>query len=90
MKIRDKEQTDKGLSTTVNVELSVKNESKSRKEKLSNYLIDISKYALTGVVIASLFSDLDENRPVIYILGLFITFTALGVGLVLTDKKKGE
>ena len=72
------------------VEPSIKSGSKSRKEKLSNYLIDISKYALTGVVIASLFQYLDENRPLIYVLGLFITFTALGVGLVLTDKKKGE
>jgi len=66
-----------------------KREGKSRKEKLSNYLIDISKYVMTGVVIASMFKDLDDNRQVIYILGLFIAFMALGVGLVLTDKKKG-
>ena len=63
---------------------------KSRKEKLSNYLIDISKYVMTGVVIASMFKDLDDNRQVIYVLGLFIAFMALGVGLVLTDKKKGN
>ena len=63
---------------------------KSRKEKLSNYLIDISKYVMTGVVIASMFKDLDDNRQIIYILGLFIAFMALGVGLVLTDKKKGN
>ena len=63
---------------------------KSRKEKLSNYLIDISKYVMTGVVIASLFRDLDDNRLLIYILGLFIAFMALGVGLVLTEKKKGK
>ena len=63
---------------------------KSRKEKFSNYLIDISKYVMTGVVIASLFKDLNDNRPMLYICGLFIAFTALGVGLVLTDKKKGK
>jgi len=63
---------------------------KSRREKLSNYLIDISKYVMTGVVIASLFKDLNDNRPLIYIGGLFIAFMALGVGLVLTDKKKGK
>ena len=90
MNDRNKKQSEKDLGITVVVESSVKSDSKSRKEKLSNYLIDISKYALTGVVIASLFQDLDENRPLIYVLGLFITFTALGVGLVLTDKKKGE
>ena len=55
-----------------------------------NYLIDISKYVMTGVVIASLFKDLDENKPLIYIVGLFIAFMALGVGLVLTEKKKGN
>ena len=63
---------------------------KSRKEKLSNYLIDISKYVMTGVVIASLVKDLDNNRLLIYLLGLFIAFVALAVGLVLTDKKKGN
>lgn len=31
------------------------------KEKLGNYLIDISKYVLTGIVIASLFKDLGDN-----------------------------
>ena len=67
-----------------------KREGKTRKEKLSNYLIDISKYVMTGVVIASMFKDLDDNRQVIYFLGLFIAFMALGVGLVLTDKKKGN
>lgn len=90
MNNRNKKRSEKDLGVTVVVEPSIKSGSKSRKEKLSNYLIDISKYALTGVVIASLFQDLDENRPLIYVLGLFITFTALGVGLVLTDKKKGE
>ncbi len=64
--------------------------SKSRKEKFSNYLIDISKYVMTGVVIASLFKDLNDNRPLLYLCGLFIAFMALGVGLVLTDKKKGQ
>ena len=63
---------------------------KTRREKLSNYLIDISKYVMTGVVIASLFKDFNDNRPLIYIGGLFIAFMALGVGLVLTDKKKGK
>ncbi len=65
-------------------------DSKSRREKLSNYLIDISKYVMTGVVIASLFKDLDDNRIVIYILGLSLAVSALCVGLILTDKKKGE
>lgn len=32
------------------------------KEKLGNYLIDISKYVLTGIVIASLFKDVEDKR----------------------------
>ena len=77
-------------NTQVEVVTPVDNgqKTKSRKEKLSNYLIDISKYVMTGVVIASLFKDLDDNRLLIYIVGLFIAFMALGVGLVLTDKKE--
>ena len=69
---------------------TIESTGKSRKEKFSNYLIDISKYVMTGVVIASLFKDLNDNRPLLYVCGLFIAFTALGVGLVLTDKKKGK
>ena len=57
------------------------------KEKLGDYLIDISKYIMTGVVIASLFKDVGESGSMIYILGLFIAFITLGVGLVLTNKK---
>ena len=35
------------------------------KEKLGNYLIDVSKYVLTGVVISSLFKDFGDNRLLI-------------------------
>lgn len=63
---------------------------KTRREKLSNYLIDISKYVMTGVVIASLVKDLDDNRTLIYVLGLLIALFALCAGLILTDKKKGK
>ena len=38
------------------------------KEKLGNYLIDISKYVLTGIVIASLFKDVEDKRFLIYTL----------------------
>ncbi len=76
------------------VEVSVTNvihkDSKSRKEKISNYLIDMSKYVMTGVVIASLFKDLDSYKILVYVFGLFIAFTSFGVGLVLTDKKKED
>ena len=37
------------------------------KEKLGNYLIDVSKYFLTGVFVTSLIKDLAEMRWFIYI-----------------------
>ena len=35
------------------------------KEKLGGYLIDVSKYVLTGVVIASLFKDMGDRLLVL-------------------------
>ncbi|MBQ6769989.1 MAG: hypothetical protein IJP44_03290 [Bacteroidales bacterium] len=57
------------------------------KENLGKYLIDISKYIVTGVIIASIFKDLDD-KYVIYILSAFVALIALIVGLILTNKKK--
>ena len=58
------------------------------KENLGKYLIDISKYVMTGVIITSIFKDLDEKN-FIYILAFVIAIPALIVGLILTNKKKG-
>jgi hypothetical protein len=58
------------------------------KEKLGSYLIDISKYVLTGVVISSLFKDFGESRLLIYGTGVIISILALISGLVLTNKRK--
>ena len=57
------------------------------KENLGKYLIDISKYVVTGVIIASTFKDLDD-KFLVYILSAFVALIALIVGLVLTNKKK--
>ena len=56
---------------------------------LGKYLIDISKYLVTGVIIASTFKDLDD-KFLVYILSAFVAFIALCVGLILTNKKKGN
>ena len=58
------------------------------KENLGKYLIDISKYVVTGVIIASTFKDLDD-KYLVYILSAIVALFALIVGLVLTNKKKG-
>ena len=58
------------------------------KEKLGNYLIDISKYVLTGVVISSFFKNFGENRFLVYGLGIAVAILALIFGLFFTNKKK--
>lgn len=60
------------------------------KEKLGNYLIDISKYVLTGVVIASIFKDWDDKFT-LYVSGFLFSILALLAGLLLVyleHKKK--
>ncbi len=56
------------------------------KEKLGNYLIDISKYFLTGVFVASLIKDLEDMRWLIYLLSGVISAVLLFSGLILTNK----
>ena len=56
-------------------------------ENLGKYLLDISKYVTTGVVIASLFKDMDDSST-IYIVGTVVAVSTLIVGLVLTNKKR--
>ena len=56
-------------------------------ENLGKYLLDISKYVTTGVVISSLFKDVSDSSS-IYIIGTIVAVSTLIVGLVLTNKKK--
>lgn len=60
------------------------------KEKLGNYLIDVSKYFLTGVFIASLVKDLEEIRWLIYVLSGSVAAVLLLLGLILTNKKEDK
>ena len=59
------------------------------KENLGKYLLDVSKYVLTGVVISSLFQNMSDYY-VIYILGVITVLTTLIAGLILTNKKQEE
>jgi hypothetical protein len=56
-------------------------------ENLGKYLLDISKYVTTGVVISSLFKDVSDSST-IYVIGTVVAVSTLVVGLVLTNKKK--
>ena len=59
----------------------------SWKENLGKYLIDISKYVVTGVLITSIFKDVDD-KFFIYLWSIIVAVIALIVGLLLTNKKK--
>ena len=61
-----------------------------RKDKLSDYLIDVSKYVLTGVVIASIFEDMENSKLAVYLLGLLVSASTLIAGLLLGNNKKEE
>ncbi len=60
------------------------------KEKLGNYLIDISKYFLTGVFITSLIKDLEDVRWLIYLLSASVSVFLLTLGLILTNKQEDK
>ena len=60
-----------------------------RKEKFADFLIDVAKYVLTGVVITSLFNDVTD-KTTIYLVGLGVVCTTLLLGLSLTSKTKDK
>jgi predicted Na+-dependent transporter len=60
------------------------------KEKLGNYLIDISKYFLTGVFVASLVKDLENTRWIIYTVSGTVSIILLITGLILTNKNEDK
>lgn len=60
------------------------------KEKLGNYLIDVSKYFLTGVFVASLVKDLEEIRWLVYVLSGSVAAVLLLLGLILTNKREDK
>ena len=60
-----------------------------RQEKFADYLIDVSKYVLTGVVITSLFNDVTD-KTTIYLIGLAVVCLTLWSGIMLTNKRKDK
>ena len=60
------------------------------KKNNGNYLIDISKYVLTGIVISSFFRDFGDSLLLVYGLGIIVSVSLLTLGLVLTSKKKED
>ena len=60
-----------------------------RQEKFADFMIDVAKYVLTGVIITSLFNDVTD-KTILYIVGLFIVVISLWIGLRLTNKRKDK
>ena len=50
-------------------------------EKLGNYVLDISKYVFTGVVIASFFRDMENDFTMLYLLGVIFSILFMIVAL---------
>lgn len=56
-------------------------------EKLGDYLIDVSKYTITGVVLTAFFNDITD-RVAMYIVGGFVSAFALYVGLHISSSEE--
>lgn len=57
------------------------------KDKLANYLIDISKYIITGVIVASIFKGI-ENKFFLYFVGGGASLTLLFLGLFMLKQNE--
>jgi len=60
----------------------------ARMEKVSDYMLDISKYVITGVVISSVFNDMkDSDTTALYILSITIAVLTFYIGVLMAQKK---
>jgi len=57
----------------------------ARSDKTSDYLLDLSKYIFTGVIITSLFNDI-SNELWLYSLSFLLVITLYAFGMLLTRK----
>jgi len=58
---------------------------KDTKKKIGEWLMDVSKYMLTAVLISTIFKDL-ENKWVVYLVGFIAVIFSLYIGVDLFDK----
>ena len=82
---KSKPQTNKQLVTLSKAEQEPR--VNQRQEKLADFLIDVAKYIFTGVIITSLFNDM-QDKSILYVVGMFIVVISLTIGLVLTSKRQ--
>ncbi len=53
------------------------------REKLGDYLIDVSKYFFTGVLVTSLVRDYADMKLALYVTSSILTLTLLSAGVIL-------
>ena len=53
-------------------------------EKISDYLMDISKYVLTAVIITSAFEELADVKWMMYLWGTIGAMTLFAFGVIVT------
>jgi len=67
-----------------------KTKSKTHKKgwaALANWLIDVSKYLMTGVILSSVFKDI-ENKFMLYSVGLIFSIAILIIGILIKNKEE--
>jgi len=58
-----------------------------KKEKLGDYLLDISKYVLTAVLITLFFNDISSSKFMTYLIGALVAVVTLLWGLAYFKNK---
>jgi len=58
---------------------------KETKKKIGEWMMDISKYMLTAVLISTIFKDI-ENKWIIYVIGFVAVAFSLYIGIDMFDK----
>ena len=56
--------------------------------KFGDYLIDISKYVITAVLITSFFDDISSSKPLMYVTGALVAILTLVWGLFYFKRRK--
>ena len=59
-----------------------------KREKLGDYILDISKYVLTAVLITLFFNDISSSKFMTYFIGALVAVITLLWGLALYKNKK--
>lgn len=60
------------------------------KKEFGKWLMDIAKYLVTGILLTSVFADMDKIQLTIYVLIVGITLLSIGLILIKSSEKTFE